>query len=125
MLGDSIAMACYSTDSLEKARHFYGDTLGIAISHMDSGSLVLDLANDSHVLIYEKEDHAPSNYTTLVLTVDDVRATVAGLKACGVEIANLPYTDEDGVAVDESMPPSAWFTDPAGNWIAISEMPEQ
>lgn len=123
MLGDSTAMACFSTDSVEKAREFYGDTLGIAISHMDSGSLVLDLANDSHVLIYEKDDHAASNYTTLVLQVDDLRATVAALKERGIEFADLPYTDADGIAVEEGMPPTAWFTDPAGNWIAIGEMP--
>ncbi len=124
MLGDSIATACFSTDSIEKAREFYEGTLGIDVTQMDSGSLVLNLAGNTHVLVYLKDDHVASNYTTLILNVPDVRAAVAELKAAGVEIAALPGTDADGVSTDEGMPPTAWFTDPAGNWIAVGTMPE-
>lgn len=123
MLGDSTAIACFSTPSIEKAREFYCDKLGIASSYSDAGSLVLALAEGTHVLIYEKEDHAPANYTTLVLSVEDVSATVAKLKELGIEFADLEYTDEDGIARDADMPPTAWFADPFGNWIAVGEVP--
>lgn len=120
---EATAVACYSTDSVARAKDFYGGTLGLDTAEMAAGTLVLNLAGGTRVFIYEKEDHAASNYTTLILAVADVRATVRDLAAKGVEMARLDGTDDDGVAQDENMPPTAWFTDPAGNWVAIGEMP--
>ncbi|MDN4477251.1 VOC family protein [Demequina sp. SYSU T00039] len=120
---DATAVACFSTDSVADAKEFYAGTLGIDVSELATGTLVLNLAGGSHVFIYEKEDHAASNYTTLILAVADVRATVRDLASKGVQMAPLPGTDDEGVAQDEDMPPTAWFTDPAGNWVAIGEMP--
>ncbi len=126
MLDNSTAVACFSTDSVETAREFYGTTLGIPLDQRaQTGTLVLSLGGGSHVFIYEKEDHVPAVYTTLILNVGDVRAAVRDLAAKGVEMARLPGTDEDGISTDEGMPPTAWFTDPAGNWIAVGEMPAE
>ena len=78
---------------------------------------------DTHVLVYLKEDHVPASHTVLLLSVADVEAEAADLKARGITLADLPYTDEDGIARDESMPPTAWFQDPAGNWVAVGQLP--
>lgn len=123
MLGDSTAMACFSTNDIEKAKEFYGGTLGIAVSMEEDDSLVLDFAGDTHVLVYLKEDHVPASHTVLLLSVADVEAEAADLKARGITLADLPYTDADGIARDESMPPTAWFQDPAGNWMVVGQLP--
>ncbi len=123
MLKDSTAMACFSTDSKDRAKDFYAGTLGIPIFMESDDSFVLQFANGTVALVYEKEDHVPAAHTVLVLSGPDVVAEVADLRSRGVTIADLPFTDPDGIARTEDMPPSAWFQDPAGNWIAVGEMP--
>ncbi|WP_062522834.1 VOC family protein [Demequina silvatica] len=123
MLKDNVATACFSTDSIAKTKEFYVDTLGIPIFMEQEDTVVLQFADGTRVLIYLKEDHVPAAHTVLVLSGKDVAAEVAELKAKGITFADLPYTDADGIAREENMPPTAWFQDPAGNWIAVGEMP--
>ncbi|WP_062460650.1 VOC family protein [Demequina soli] len=123
MLKDSTATACFSTDSKARAKEFYVDTLDIPLFMETDDTIVLQFADGTRALIYEKEDHVPAAHTVLVLSGKDVEDEVGQLKARGIEIADLDFTDPDGIARDDAMPPTAWFQDPAGNWIAVGEMP--
>ena len=68
---------------LDKAREFYGETLGLETSE-EHGQLTLHLAGDRPTFVYPKEDHAPATYTILNFPVDDIDAAVDGLAARGV-----------------------------------------
>ena len=131
MFRDSHAFSGYSTDDIERARAFYGDTLGLNVSDgLGMGILDLNLAGGSHVLIYPKDDHVPATYTVLNFPVDDIDAAVERLRAAGIHMERYEgfEQDERGIARSarpEDGPPIAWFKDPAGNILAVLETGEE
>lgn len=122
MLEHSKAFSGFATDDMEKARRFYGETLGIRTSE-ENGLMTLHLAGDRDVLVYPKPDHTPATFTILNFPVDDIDAAVDGLAARGVSF--LRYDgfgqDEKGIA-REVGPDIAWFTDPAGNVLSLIQL---
>ncbi|MBA2773148.1 MAG: hypothetical protein H0U36_03775, partial [Nocardioidaceae bacterium] len=46
-------------DDIEKAKQFYGETLGIRLSE-EHGMLHLHIAGERDTLVYPKEDHTPA-----------------------------------------------------------------
>jgi catechol 2,3-dioxygenase-like lactoylglutathione lyase family enzyme len=123
MFENSRAFSSFAAPDLEAARAFYGDTLGIRTSE-ENGLLTLHLAGDRDTLVYPKPDHAAANYTVLNFAVDDVDAAVDELTSRGVTMERYEgfEQDERGIA-RAGGPPIAWFTDPAGNILAVLELP--
>jgi predicted enzyme related to lactoylglutathione lyase len=123
MLGSTPAFGTFSTDSVEKAAHFYGEVLGIECSVEEVGGpmLTLTFPHGATFLVYEKPDHSPASHTVIMFPVDDVTAMARQLTDAGVALEHLEWTDADGVARDRSgaTPDVAWFKDPAGNWLSI------
>jgi catechol 2,3-dioxygenase-like lactoylglutathione lyase family enzyme len=121
MLTDSEAFSGFAVDDLEKAKWFYGETLGMNVSENDAG-LSLKIAGSRDILIYPKPDHSPAPFTILNFPVDDVDAAVEELTGKGVEFERYEGFDQDekGVMHDNG-PTIAWFTDPAGNILSIIE----
>jgi predicted enzyme related to lactoylglutathione lyase len=126
MLTDSKAFSGFAVDDVQKAREFYGETLGLNTSVVseEAGLISLHLAGDRDTLVYEKEDFKPATYTILNFPVDDIDTAVEGLAARGVEFERYEGFDQDekGIARGEG-PNIAWFTDPAGNVLAVLEQP--
>ena len=81
MLGDSKAFSSFSVDDPQKAKAFYGQTLGLEVSEVPEmqGLLKLHLAGGNMVLIYPKAKHAPASFTILNFPVSDVEQTVDNL----------------------------------------------
>ena len=123
MLGKSKAFSGFAVPDIEKAKKFYGETLGLKVSE-DHGVLTLYLAAGNNVLIYPKPNHVPATFTVLNFPVDDVDLAVDELKNRGVrfEIYDLPdlKTDEKGIMRGKG-PTIAWFKDPAGNILSVLE----
>ncbi len=123
MLGDSKAFSGFSANDIEKAKEFYGRTLGLKVSETN-GLLTLHLAGGSNVLIYPKPNHTPATFTVLNFPVDDVDQAVDELAKRGVrfEIYDLPdlKTDKKGIMRGNG-PTIAWFKDPAGNILSVIE----
>ena len=118
----------FAVDDLEKAREFYGQTLGLPTAGFPPGAdtpfgLFVTLAGGRDTLIYPKEDFQPATYTILNFEVSDIEATIDELNSNGVEMERYEEFDQDekGVVRMEGFPPGAWFTDPAGNIIGIHE----
>ena len=123
MLGDSKAFSGFSANDIEKAKEFYGRTLGLKVSE-SNGLLTLHLAGGDNVLIYPKPNHTPATFTVLNFPVDDVDQAVDELTKRGVrfEIYDLPdlKTDKKGIMRGNG-PTIAWFKDPAGNILSVIE----
>ena len=121
MLADSKAFSGFAVDDLEKAKEFYGGTLGLNTSE-ENGLLTLHLADGRDTLIYPKPDHRPANYTILNFPVDDVESAVDELTSRGVEFARYDGFEQDEKGIARAAgPPIAWFTDPAGNILSVLE----
>ncbi len=121
MLSISKAFSGFSVNDTQKAKQFYGQTLGLEVSE-SNGLLTLHLAGDNKVLIYPKPNHAPATFTILNFPVDNVDQAVDELTQRGVrfEIYNQPdiKTDEKGIMRGKG-PTIAWFKDPAGNILSV------
>ena len=117
------AFSSFSVNDLEKAREFYGQTLGLDVSESEEG-LSLHLKGDNEIFIYPKPDHTPATFTVLNFAVDDVDQTVDDLTQLGVhfQIYNEGELKTDDKGVFRGKPKIAWFKDPAGNFLSILEM---
>ena len=125
MFENSKAYSGFAVKDIEKTKQFYGETLGLKISELDVGAplplLELHPGGDRPVLIYEKGDLTPANYTILNFPVGDVDAAVDQLAEKGVEFERYEGFDQDEKGIDRSGPAGgiAWFKDPAGNILAV------
>ncbi len=123
MLTTTGGFSGFSVDDLEAARHFYADTLGVAIGDSQMG-LQLEVTGGAPVFVYEKQGHEPATFTVLNFEVADIDVAVDELVAAGVELQRYPGThqDEKGIARGKAAhrgPDIAWFLDPAGNILAV------
>jgi catechol 2,3-dioxygenase-like lactoylglutathione lyase family enzyme len=119
MLATSRAFSGFAVDDIEAARAFYEDRLGLTVSEAN-GMLTLHTPGDHETLIYPKPNHAPADYTILNFPVDDIDAAVDDLVARGVELERYPGMEQDEKGVMRAGGPYiAWFTDPAGNVLAV------
>ena len=58
MFADTKAFSGFAVDDVDKAREFYGGTLGLKTSE-ENGLLTLHIAGDRPTLVYPKKDHTP------------------------------------------------------------------
>jgi len=123
MFAETKAFSGFSVNDLAAAKTFYGETLGVRVSDVAEGLAQLEFAGGRNVLFYEKSDHTPATFTILNFPVADVDAAVGELTKRGVAFERYEGfgQDEKGIARGPEGPPIAWFTDPAGNVLAVLE----
>ena len=120
---DTKAFSGVSVDDAERAKEFYGETLGLDVSDGQMpGLLTLHIAGGRDTLIYAKPDHTPASFTIRNFPVDDIEAAVDALSERGVRFERYAgtgtETDEKGIFRGGG-PYIAWFKDPAGNVLSI------
>lgn len=127
MFAKTKAFSSFSVDDVDVAKTFYGETLGLEVSE-ENGMLTLHIADGGNVLVYPKANHTPASFTVLNFPVDDIDQAVDELTKRGVRFERYDFEgleqDEKGIARadgGQEGPPIAWFTDPAGNVIAVLE----
>ncbi|MFF3566061.1 VOC family protein [Streptomyces sp. NPDC002574] len=120
MFGKTRAFSGFAVDDIERAREFYGDTLGLDVCE-EHGLLTLRIEGGTRVLVYPKPGHTPASFTVLNFPVEDIDGAVEQLIRRGVTFERYPGIDHDekGIARATGGPPIAWFTDPAGNILAV------
>lgn len=121
MLQTTNAFSGFSTNDIDAARRFYGESLGLDVTE-ENGMLGLHIADGGDILVYPKDDHAPATYTVLNFPVDDIDNAVDELAERGVAFETYEgmAQDERGI-MREYGPAIAWFKDPAGNVLAVLE----
>lgn len=114
----------FSVDDLDKAKKFYGETLGLNVKEFNKEGcgpmLKLLLDEDTEVLVYPKKDHVPATFTVLNFPVEKVEDAVKKLSAKGISFEHYEGADAAGIVKDKG-PAMAWFKDPAGNFISYVE----
>ena len=121
MLNAANAVATIPVRDIDRAKEFYGRTLGLKEESSEMGEVTTFRSGESAVLVYESEHAGTNEATTATWTVKDVDAEVEALKAKGVafEHYDMPGMKLEGdVHVAEGQR-AAWFKDPDGNILAI------
>ncbi len=120
MFENTKAFSGFAVDDIDKAEEFYGETLGLRTEKLEDDLLALHTAGDRDTLIYHKPDFVPASYTILNFPVEDVEKAVDELTARGVEFERYEGFDQDEKGIFRGEGPTiAWFTDPAGNILAV------
>ena len=122
MFANTRAFSGFAVDDLEKAREFYGETLGLetSVTSGDYPVMTLHLAGDRPTLVYEKPDHTPATYTILNFPVDDIDKAVDELASRGVRFERYEGFEQDEKGIARAGGPKiAWFEDPAGNVLSV------
>lgn len=123
MLGHAKAFSGFSVDDIARAKHFYGEILGLQVTE-SNGMLTLHTGSGADVLVYPKPNHTPATFTVLNFPVDSVDRAIDELNGRGVRFEvyddDALRTDERGVLIGDG-PRIAWFKDPAGNILSVLE----
>jgi len=111
---------------VERAKQFYGDKLGLRlVSEEPPFALVFD-ANGIMIRLGMGKKIAPVGGTVLGWQVPDAVAAVKDLSAAGVTFERYEFMKQDelGIWTAPTGAKVAWFKDPDGNILSISEHPE-
>jgi catechol 2,3-dioxygenase-like lactoylglutathione lyase family enzyme len=122
MLGSTDIVAFVAITDAEKARAFYEGVLGLKFIKDDGFALVFD-ANGIMVRAAKMKEVVPAQFTVLGWKVRDVENIVRGLQSKGVkfEIFGFFKQDELGIWTAPTGDKVAWFKDPDGNMLSVSE----
>ena len=122
MLGNTKPFSSFSVNDLQKAKEFYGETLGVQVK-TDAEGLELHFPGN-RIFIYPKKNHVPATFTVLNFPVKDIESAVDDLSKRGVRFEKYDEgelkTDEKGIFRGDG-PTIAWFKDPAGNFLSVLE----
>ena len=123
MLESSDLIAFAATRDLDRARAFYRDVLGLELLEQTPIACMLS-AHGTTLRVTLVDDFAPPPYTVLGWVVPDIHASVRGLAARGVTVERFEgmSQDDDGVWTAPSGDRVAWFKDPDGNTLSLTEL---
>jgi catechol 2,3-dioxygenase-like lactoylglutathione lyase family enzyme len=122
MLQSSAVIAFAASADLREARVFYEQALGLRLIEQNDFACVFD-ANGTMLRVTAVAEVARPGYTVLGWRVPDIAATVRGLTARGVEFLRYDGMDQDenGVWTTPGGDKVAWFTDPDGNVLSLTQ----
>lgn len=126
ILGKSKLVAFVATTDFVKARAFYESVLGLRlVSDERPFALVFD-ANGTMVRITDVNEHKPQPFTILGWDVENIEETVDRLTDAGVTFlrySGMNDNDPRGIWNAPSRARVAWFHDPDGNVLSVTEFP--
>jgi predicted enzyme related to lactoylglutathione lyase len=127
-LASSAARAVLRVEDLDRAKRFYGQTLGLAVEDEFGGQAnALVLVGDGTMFeLYERPGIPASQSTVMAFHADDFDATIADLRARGVvfeeyDIPDMGLRTVNGVA-DLGAMKAAWFKDTEGNILSVGTL---
>ncbi len=111
-----------ATANAERARAFYERVLGLAFVADEPPALVFRVG-DSMLRIQKVEQVHAAPYTALGWTVSDIRRTAQELRAAGVVFQRYDgmNQDADGIWPAPSGALVAWFRDPDGQVLSLTQ----
>jgi catechol 2,3-dioxygenase-like lactoylglutathione lyase family enzyme len=113
-----------ATANAERSRTFYERVLGLAFVADEPPALVFRVGD--RMLRIQKVDRVhTAPYTALGWAVSDIRRTVHDLRAAGVAFQRYEGMNQDGDGIWQA--PSgalvAWFQDPDGHVLSLTQFP--
>jgi catechol 2,3-dioxygenase-like lactoylglutathione lyase family enzyme len=121
-LDDGRLIAFVPTTDLARARAFYAETIGLRVAEESPFACVFD-ANGTMLRLTPVRKLQRVRYTVLGWGVDDITTTVAALAAAGVGFVRYRGMDVDdaGIWTSPGGDRVAWFEDPDGNLLSLTQ----
>jgi catechol 2,3-dioxygenase-like lactoylglutathione lyase family enzyme len=125
MLESSDVIAFAPASDLLRARTFYEETLGLPLIEETEYACVFD-AHGTMLRITATPEVARPGYTVLGWRVAEIETVVAALEAKSVVFSRYPGLDQDqlGVWTTPEGDKVAWFSDPDGNILSLTQFAE-
>ncbi len=122
MLEHSALIGFVGVSDLDRARQFYGDTLGLPITEESPFALVAN-ANGTMLRLTPVEQPVAAPYTILGWSVADIASMIDQLTTRGVHFTRYEGMgqDERGVWTAPGGAKIAWFPDPDGNNLSLTQ----
>jgi catechol 2,3-dioxygenase-like lactoylglutathione lyase family enzyme len=125
MLTNANIIAFVATTNADRATTFYHDTLGLRFVSADQFAIVFD-CHGIQLRIQKLDKLTPHSFTSLGWNVANIRKEAAALSKRGVTFEKYPFLEQDDLGIWQA--PSgakvAWFKDPDGNLLSLTEMPD-
>jgi catechol 2,3-dioxygenase-like lactoylglutathione lyase family enzyme len=124
MLDSAPIMAFVATKNPDKAKAFYQDILKLKFIADEPFALVFD-ANGIMLRVSKVQELTPAPFTILGWKVTDISAEIKELKARGVRFEFFKGFQQDDLGINRfpSGAKVAWFKDPDGNLLSLTEFP--
>ena len=122
MISNSKIVAFVATKNAAGAKIFYENVLGLILVSDDAFALVFD-ANGTMLRVQKVKELNPAPYTALGWDVADIDAEVDELAGRGVVFNRYSWfpQDERGIWTAPSGGRIAWFNDPDGNTLSLTQ----
>ena len=122
VLGTTNIVAFVPTRDADKSRAFYEGLLGLRFIKDDGFALVLD-ANGIMIRVAKVPEFNPAQFTILGWQVSEIEKVVQALQKKGVhfEVFGFFKQDELGIWTAPTGDKVAWFKDPDGNILSVSQ----
>jgi catechol 2,3-dioxygenase-like lactoylglutathione lyase family enzyme len=126
-LGKYNIIGFVSIVDVPRAREFYRDTLGLRLLMEEPPFALVFEANGIMLRLGMAKELPPAHGTVLGWQVPEIAATVRDLEQAGVHFERFPGMNQDalGVWTAPTGAKVAWFKDPDGNILSVTEFPEQ
>jgi catechol 2,3-dioxygenase-like lactoylglutathione lyase family enzyme len=108
-----------------RAREFYTRVLGLQVIREDQFALVLEVGANT-LRISQSDSFKPQPFTVAGWEVEDISGVVDALAANGVGFRRFQGLDQDerGIWLSPStLARIAWYEDPDGNLLSVSQHP--
>ncbi|MEZ5596784.1 MAG: VOC family protein [Pseudomonadales bacterium] len=124
MLSDASIVAFVAVSDGMRAKAFYQGLLGLTLLDEDTQSLML-LSHGTTLRVQILPTVQPPPYTVLGWTVPDIVSRVRRLAERGVQFERFSGMDQDELGIWRTPHRAlvAWFRDPDGNLLSLTELP--
>ena len=115
-------IAFVATTDPGRAKEFYARILGLRLIDDQPGAIVFD-AHGTMLRIAKVQAFVPASHTVLGWKVSNVAGTVDSLVEAGVTMERYEGLgqDERGIWTSPDGAKIAWFKDPSGNTLSVTE----
>jgi catechol 2,3-dioxygenase-like lactoylglutathione lyase family enzyme len=122
MIAHNPLIAFIPTKDAAHARSFYEEKLGLRFVSDDNFAIVME-ANGTMVRVVRVGEFTPARFTILGWEVSDIHKSVAEMTAKGIHFERYPHFEQsaDGVWTAPGGAKVAWFLDPDGNNLSLSQ----
>jgi len=125
MLAQCDVIGFIPTKDAARSRNFYQETLGLPLHSDDMFAVVME-SNGKMIRIVQVKEFTPFPFTILGWDVGNIEEEVATLIGRGVSFKRYAWLEqsEAGVWTAPGGAKVAWFQDPDGNVLSLSQHPK-